>query len=92
MGIVLWEIVARKKPFSEPEDEAAKTWTLRDKIIKGKRPPIPVALDYNYQQLMTACWDTEPKKRPTASMAHERLQHMSNQHPAPECRPRKPTW
>lgn len=83
MGIVLWEIVARRKPFNEPEDRGVKDWTLREEIIGGKRPPIPAALDASYQQLMTACWESEPDQRPTASVTREHLQRMCMEHPPP---------
>lgn len=45
-------------------------------IEKGERPEIPPGTNADYQALILACWDVDPKKRPAFDVILERLQVM----------------
>jgi serine/threonine protein kinase len=52
-GIILWELLTRKHPFSEFR------WMseLEDAVIDGKRPPIPKDCPFAWTTLMEECWN-----------------------------------
>ncbi|XP_060658779.1 putative mitogen-activated protein kinase kinase kinase 7-like [Drosophila nasuta] len=65
-GIILWEVMSRKKPFNNLENETS--YFILNKVMKGLRPDVN---DVNVIQnaepiklLITNCWDPNPKKRP----------------------------
>lgn len=60
-GIVLWEILTRKEPFSQYSDYDIFVAAICD---EGVRPPIPDDCIPSLRKLMTDCWDANPKKRP----------------------------
>lgn len=41
--------------------------TIRDGVRNGLRPEIPKDVPETLAKLMRACWDQDPKKRPTMS-------------------------
>jgi len=58
-GIMLWELVARKLPFSE----FAKSDIIS--AVKEKvRPTIPLNCTPLYKELIIQCWDSDPNTRP----------------------------
>ncbi len=64
-GILLWELVTHKIPFSHlnlriPEQE----FELQMKISNGERPPIPDSCKPTLASLMRRCWSEEPDSRP----------------------------
>eukprot|EP01125_Pyxidicula_operculata_P003226 TRINITY_DN1368_c0_g3_i1.p1 TRINITY_DN1368_c0_g3~~TRINITY_DN1368_c0_g3_i1.p1 ORF type:complete len:1660 (-),score=429.60 TRINITY_DN1368_c0_g3_i1:1455-6278(-) len=68
LGIILWELVTRKIPFTELTSFAIST-----AVIKGDRPVIPNNVDQRIRHLIKECWQGNPKKRPEASKIVETL-------------------
>jgi hypothetical protein len=60
-GIVMWEVWTRELPF----EHITTSWDIAEAVQNGERPPALCGADPRYSQLMTACWDCVPDKRPT---------------------------
>jgi hypothetical protein len=57
MGIILWELVTRKLPYSEyPVSKSNFVSQFEDAIIKGLRPSVPAECPPDLRKLMTECW------------------------------------
>lgn len=64
LGILLWEICAARKPFSNvksAEDFEKKVFT------KGERPKPGKYWPQYLKDLLKKCWSCDPKERPTMS-------------------------
>jgi hypothetical protein len=61
-GVILWEILARRVPFSSVGDRMS---TFMAFVIKGKREPIPVNAPAILARMTAECWAQEPEQRPT---------------------------
>mmetsp|Transcript_504 Transcript_504/g.764 ORF Transcript_504/g.764 Transcript_504/m.764 type:complete len:553 (-) Transcript_504:189-1847(-) len=60
-GIVLWELLTEDDPF--PEIDTMNM--MLDQVVKeNHRPPIPDSCPTRLKQLIEACWQGEPSKRP----------------------------
>ncbi|XP_062133147.1 dual specificity protein kinase pyk3-like isoform X3 [Drosophila sulfurigaster albostrigata] len=63
-GIMLWEVMSRKKPFNDKE-----SLPLLFGIIKGLRPNVNDVVDIHNSDdikiLITKCWDANPRNRPS---------------------------
>jgi serine/threonine protein kinase len=59
-GCVLYEMVRRKIPF-----ENETTYKAAIMVMNGERPPLP-KYEKKICDLITICWDQDPKKRPSA--------------------------
>ncbi|XP_060651639.1 putative mitogen-activated protein kinase kinase kinase 7-like [Drosophila nasuta] len=63
-GIILWEVMSRKKPFNDKE-----SLSLLFRIIKGLRPNVNDVVDIHNSDdikiLITKCWDADPQNRPS---------------------------
>ncbi|KAG6591099.1 TKL protein kinase [Phytophthora cinnamomi] len=69
LSMVLWAMRSREKPFRMLEREE-----VYQQVPKGVRPSLEAMSDYpqQMQDLIVRGWDTDPKKRPTATeMADE---------------------
>ncbi|KAK5576661.1 hypothetical protein RB653_007805 [Dictyostelium firmibasis] len=75
-AIVLWEIITRDLPFEEYVDQLKWNSIIEDKIMKGLRPTIPPECPTDMKQLITDCWNGDPKKRPSFNSILERLTLM----------------
>eukprot|EP01113_Clastostelium_recurvatum_P020910 TRINITY_DN2475_c0_g1_i1.p1 TRINITY_DN2475_c0_g1~~TRINITY_DN2475_c0_g1_i1.p1 ORF type:complete len:834 (-),score=248.83 TRINITY_DN2475_c0_g1_i1:123-2624(-) len=72
-GIILWELITRKKPFHE-----VRTSFELEKIVReGMRPTIPAEVPQILADLVRACWSGNPKDRPTFQQALEQLERAS---------------
>eukprot|EP01112_Ceratiomyxa_fruticulosa_P000526 TRINITY_DN1047_c0_g1_i4.p1 TRINITY_DN1047_c0_g1~~TRINITY_DN1047_c0_g1_i4.p1 ORF type:complete len:551 (-),score=111.04 TRINITY_DN1047_c0_g1_i4:250-1902(-) len=72
-GIVLWEILTRKEPFSHfRELEAFRTAVC----VNHERPPIPPATLESLRRLIERCWDKEPARRPSFREIICQLEHV----------------
>ncbi|RGB40452.1 kinase-like domain-containing protein [Rhizophagus diaphanus] len=68
-GIVMNELMSEVIPYSEePHDHI-----LAIKICKGHRPKISEGTPKLITDLITKCWDANPKNRPTANELHQQL-------------------
>ncbi len=64
-GILLWELVTHKNPFSHLNLRIpAQEFELQTKILNGERPPIPDSCKSKLTSLMQRCWSEEPSRRP----------------------------
>ncbi|RIA98823.1 kinase-like domain-containing protein, partial [Glomus cerebriforme] len=62
-GMIMWEFMTGRRPFWNKCHDAE----LIIEIIDGLRPPIVTNAPDGYIDLMKRCWDSDPKKRPTAT-------------------------
>ncbi|XP_043865037.1 mitogen-activated protein kinase kinase kinase 7 isoform X2 [Drosophila mojavensis] len=64
-GIVLWEVMARRKPFHHMENP--NSCAIINQASKGERPPladvIPSCIEL--RTLIENCWHQDPEKRPS---------------------------
>ncbi|XP_067674429.1 mitogen-activated protein kinase kinase kinase 7-like isoform X7 [Haliotis asinina] len=72
-GIILWEVITRRKPFDEIGGPAFRImWAVHN----GKRPPpirnIPKPLDI----LMQRCWSGNPTERPSMTEVDRVMTHL----------------
>ncbi|XP_046802261.1 serine/threonine-protein kinase STY17-like [Lucilia cuprina] len=68
-GIVLWEIIAREKPFKDFDNAFCILW----KIHKGERPPPIPDLPESITQLMNSCWAKTPELRPSMQCVVDKM-------------------
>lgn len=61
-GIILWEVLSRKKPFY---NQGGSAFSIMWAVHKGKRPPLLRNCPPVIENLMTACWDQDPSNRPS---------------------------
>ncbi|XP_062296930.1 mitogen-activated protein kinase kinase kinase 7-like isoform X1 [Scomber scombrus] len=61
-GIILWEVITRKKPFDEIGGSA---FCIMWAVHRGTRPPLIKDLPEPIETMMTRCWDKEPSQRPS---------------------------
>ena len=64
-GILLWEILALKKPFGNIKSASEFHKTVFE---KGARPKVSKSWPQALQEIVTTCWSANPSERPT--MAH----------------------
>ena len=62
MGMIMWELTTGCKPFANVDHDT----NLIYKIIDGERPKITDDTPEDFVNLMKKCWNTDPKKRPSA--------------------------
>ncbi|XP_070567615.1 mitogen-activated protein kinase kinase kinase 7-like isoform X2 [Ptychodera flava] len=71
-GIILWEVISRRKPFDEIGGPAFRImWAVHN----GTRPPLIKNIPKPLEILMTRCWAKEAGQRPSME---EVLRVMSN--------------
>ncbi|KAM4625213.1 mitogen-activated protein kinase kinase kinase 7-like isoform 2-T2 [Polymixia lowei] len=61
-GIILWEVITRRKPFDEIGGSA---FCIMWAVHRGTRPPLIKDLPQPIESLMTHCWDKDPSQRPS---------------------------
>lgn len=71
-GILLWEMVARKLPYFGMQPMQVGIAVLQ----QGMRPPIPPKCPLPLANLMRACWDSDPNRRPSFAQLVEALEAM----------------
>lgn len=68
-GILLWQIMAMKRPFEKLTNNA-----LRDYVVNGTyRPPLDQNWSDNLAGLMQICWTSQFNKRPSFDVIQTRL-------------------
>jgi small GTP-binding protein len=80
-GLMLWELVARRAAFSEFDvgGGALRSEKLREAIIAGTRPVIPLHCPGEYAELMQRCWSANAAERPDASSLVAELSKIADQ-------------
>lgn len=71
-GILLWEMVARKLPYFGMQPMQVGIAVLQ----QGMRPPIPPKCPLPLAKLMRACWDNDPRRRPSFAQLVTALEAM----------------
>uniref|UniRef100_A0A6B2L2S5 Non-specific protein-tyrosine kinase n=1 Tax=Arcella intermedia TaxID=1963864 RepID=A0A6B2L2S5_9EUKA len=72
-GIVLWELLTRKDPFSHHSDYE----TFKHSICeKHERPIIPQGTEPSISKLIQSCWSANPQSRPSFDVITKSLQHI----------------
>ncbi|KAL0117825.1 hypothetical protein PUN28_008902 [Cardiocondyla obscurior] len=61
-GIILWEVLTRKKPF---DDIGASAYRIMWAVHVGQRPPLIEGCPKPIEDLMTKCWQKAPEERPS---------------------------
>nr|XP_031831452.1 mitogen-activated protein kinase kinase kinase 7-like isoform X1 [Nomia melanderi] len=73
-GVILWEILSRKKPFDEIGGSAYRImWAVH----VGQRPPLIEGCPKPIEDLMTRCWHKSPKERPSMDVVVEIMTTLS---------------
>ncbi|KAG2483659.1 hypothetical protein HYH03_017462 [Edaphochlamys debaryana] len=79
-GILLWEMLAGRRPW-EGRDHLE---VARDVMGKRARPPLdvmgPVRCPPKLRELMTACWEHDPLRRPAAAEVVKQLEMLRDEH------------
>ncbi|XP_076819477.1 mitogen-activated protein kinase kinase kinase 7-like isoform X2 [Clavelina lepadiformis] len=69
-GIILWEVLTRKKPFDELGGPAFRImWAVHT----GTRPSLIQGCPKPVEQLMTRCWSAKPNERPSMNEVVEAM-------------------
>ncbi|XP_026158838.1 mitogen-activated protein kinase kinase kinase 7-like isoform X5 [Mastacembelus armatus] len=77
-GIILWEVITRKKPFDEIGGSA---FCIMWAVHRGTRPPLIKGLPKPIEILMTRCWDKEPTQRPSMEEVKNTMSHLMKYFP-----------
>lgn len=80
-GIILWEVITRKKPFDEIGGSA---FCIMWAVHRGTRPPLIKDLPEPIETLMTRCWDKEPSQRPSMSEVKNTMSNLMKYFPGSE--------
>ncbi|XP_059898339.1 mitogen-activated protein kinase kinase kinase 7 isoform X1 [Gadus macrocephalus] len=80
-GIILWEVITRKKPFDEIGGPAFRImWAVHN----GTRPPLIKNLPKPIESLMTRCWSKDPTQRPSMEEIVKIMTHLMRYFPGSE--------
>uniref|UniRef100_A0A0B6ZJ47 Mitogen-activated protein kinase kinase kinase 7 n=1 Tax=Arion vulgaris TaxID=1028688 RepID=A0A0B6ZJ47_9EUPU len=72
-GIILWEVLTRRKPFDEIGGPAFRImWAVHS----GRRPPPIQNLPKPMETLMARCWSGNPPERPSMAEVVRIMSHM----------------
>uniref|UniRef100_A0A8D3ECV7 Mitogen-activated protein kinase kinase kinase 7 n=1 Tax=Scophthalmus maximus TaxID=52904 RepID=A0A8D3ECV7_SCOMX len=77
-GIILWEVITRRKPFDEIGGPAFRImWAVHN----GTRPPLIKNLPKPIESLMTRCWSKDPSQRPSMEEIVKIMTHLMKYFP-----------
>ncbi|XP_031437350.1 mitogen-activated protein kinase kinase kinase 7 isoform X2 [Clupea harengus] len=77
-GIILWEVITRRKPFDEIGGPAFRImWAVHN----GTRPPLIKHLPKPIESLMTRCWSKDPSQRPSMEEIVKIMVHLMKYFP-----------
>ncbi|XP_062266840.1 mitogen-activated protein kinase kinase kinase 7 isoform X1 [Platichthys flesus] len=77
-GIILWEVITRRKPFDEIGGPAFRImWAVHN----GTRPPLITNLPKHIESLMTRCWSKDPSQRPSMEEIVKIMTHLMKYFP-----------
>jgi serine/threonine protein kinase len=72
-GMVLWEMLTQERVFADLPNLQKLMFAV---VEEGRRPVLPVNTPTSLRSLITACWDADPKKRPSFREILEQLDHV----------------
>ncbi len=81
-GMLLWELVTRKLPY----EGAAAPAIVIHWITSGEKETIPEETPAGLKKMIQDCWETEPSRRPTATVIFETLKGLSSTECSAEAR------
>ncbi|KAF5270604.1 hypothetical protein FQA39_LY01342 [Lamprigera yunnana] len=73
-GIILWEVLSRRRPFYHLKGSA---FTIMWAVHKGMRPPLIRSCPPPLEKLMKDCWDENPTNRPSMIKVVETMTYIS---------------
>nr|XP_033931671.1 mitogen-activated protein kinase kinase kinase 7 isoform X1 [Pseudochaenichthys georgianus]XP_033931672.1 mitogen-activated protein kinase kinase kinase 7 isoform X1 [Pseudochaenichthys georgianus] len=77
-GIILWEVITRRKPFDEIGGPAFRImWAVHN----GTRPPLIKNVPKPLESLMTRCWSKDPSQRPSMEEIVKIMTHLMKYFP-----------
>uniref|UniRef100_H3CJ52 Mitogen-activated protein kinase kinase kinase 7 n=1 Tax=Tetraodon nigroviridis TaxID=99883 RepID=H3CJ52_TETNG len=76
-GIILWEVITRKKPFEIGGPAFRIMWAVHN----GTRPPLIKDLPKPIESLMTRCWSKDPSQRPSMEEIVKIMTHLMKYFP-----------
>mmetsp|Transcript_37919 Transcript_37919/g.107143 ORF Transcript_37919/g.107143 Transcript_37919/m.107143 type:complete len:311 (+) Transcript_37919:1191-2123(+) len=77
LGILLNECLTRERPFHDYENPAHIIFAVSYRSERPALPQRPEACSCPMLlELITRCWDQDPRRRPTAVEVHSALEHM----------------
>uniref|UniRef100_A0A671PVT4 Tyrosine-protein kinase n=1 Tax=Sinocyclocheilus anshuiensis TaxID=1608454 RepID=A0A671PVT4_9TELE len=75
-GVLLWEIFSYgRQPY--PKIPVSEVW---ERVDQGYRMELPDECPPDVYSIMTSCWETEPKRRPSFHKLRERLEKELGKH------------
>ena len=69
-GMTLWEIASHSYPYANCSDP----FIIQSAVMRGEREEVPEETPELFAEVMTACWSQDPKDRPSAGTALNKLQ------------------
>lgn len=74
-GIILWEVLTRRKPF---DDIGGPAFRIMWAVHTGIRPPLIKGCPKTLESLLTRCWDKEPSNRPSMTEVEGTMNKLSS--------------
>jgi len=93
LGVIFWQIFSGQKPFEDVKQNLRQKckneqklyvkgiWDLFNEILNGKREKAIEGTPKKFVQLYEACWDSDPKNRPTISKVVEMIETILKDDP-----------
>jgi serine/threonine protein kinase len=72
-GMVLWEMLTQERVFADIPNLQKLMFAV---VEEGRRPALPPNTPTSLRNLITACWDASPAKRPSFKEILEQLDHV----------------
>ncbi|XP_053610521.1 mitogen-activated protein kinase kinase kinase 7 [Plodia interpunctella] len=79
-GIILWEVLSRRKPF----DEGGSAFRIMWAVHTGRRPNLIEGCPKPIEKLMTQCWHKVPSERPSMAEVVEMMSSLCEFFPGAE--------
>lgn len=65
-GIILWEVMSRKRPYHPKTESLQVYWHVLEKDDRPNLQDVNILVSSNViLELIDKCWDSNPDKRPT---------------------------